>query len=238
MTLGLAVALAVAAGCERRAPGAPADLLETGKSLYSQHKEELILRDFFNDRVGGFYVDVGAWHWHEASTTAYLDAHLAWEGIAIDAQSAFAEGWREHRPRAKFFSYIVTDNAGAKEPFFLAHALSTTDAARFGKFDMIDPEKVERVEVETITLDALLDREGVTKIDLLSMDIEGGEPKALAGFDIERFRPELVCIEAGKKFPERNAAVAAYFKEHGYRRLFRYAAYDGLNWYFTPRDPE
>ena len=62
--------------------------------------------------------------------------------------------------------------------------------------------------------------------------------RALAGFDIERFRPELVCIEAGKKFPERNAAVAAYFKEHGYRRLFRYAAYDGLNWYFTPRDPE
>ena len=27
------------------------------------------------------------------------------------------------------------------------------------------------------------------------MDIEGGEPKALAGVDIERFKPRLACIE-------------------------------------------
>ena len=27
------------------------------------------------------------------------------------------------------------------------------------------------------------------------MDIEGGEPKALAGFDLDRFRPELIVIE-------------------------------------------
>ena len=50
-------------------------------------------------------------------------------------------------------------------------------------------------EVPTITLNDLLVAEGIQKIDFLSMDIELHEPQALAGFDIKRFRPSLVCIE-------------------------------------------
>ena len=38
-----------------------------------------------------------------------------------------------------------------------------------------------------LTLTALLDREGIAHVDFVSMDIELAEPKALAGFDIERF---------------------------------------------------
>ena len=38
------------------------------------------------------------------------------------------------------------------------------------------------------------------------MDIEGSEAKALAGFDMERFRPDLICIERSRK-PEAKAEV-------------------------------
>ena len=65
------------------------------------------------------------------------------------------------------------------------------------------------------------------------MDIELGEPAALAGFDIERFRPELVCIEAGKPVREQ---VSSYFAEHGYVRIDEYLPYDRVNWYFKPGD--
>ena len=85
--------------------------------------------------------------------------------------------------------------------------------------------------VPAITLDDLLEQNGVEKIDFLSMDIEGHEPAALAGFDIERFAPELVCIEAsGDK-----EAILAYFAEHGYERIDRYLEFDVMNWYFKPR---
>ena len=40
------------------------------------------------------------------------------------------------------------------------------------------------VMVPTITLNDLLPKHGLEKIDFLSMDIELSEPKALAGFDI------------------------------------------------------
>ena len=44
-----------AAACE----DARRDILGTEKTLYSQHDEELIIRDFFQDRREGFFLDVG-----------------------------------------------------------------------------------------------------------------------------------------------------------------------------------
>ncbi len=91
--------------------------------------------------------------------------------------------------------------------------------------------------VPTITLDELLEREQVARIDFLSMDIEGGEAKALAGFDIERYRPELVCIEVA---PEHDVVVESYFSERGYARIEKYRKYDHVNRYYTllPREPD
>ncbi len=40
------------------------------------------------------------------------------------------------------------------------------------------------------------------------MDIELSEPKALAGFTIERFKPELVCIEAHPEVPSRSSIIS------------------------------
>ena len=80
-------------------------------------------------------------------------------------------------------------------------------------------------------LDDLLERNGVDKIDFLSMDIEGFQLTALKGFDIQRYRPELVCIEA--YHPDR-PEIKAWFEERGYRRIDRYLKHDWVNWYFAP----
>ena len=217
--------------------GAPENILKQ-RPLYSQLKEELYIRHFFDDMRDGVYVDVGAWEWEKNSTTAYLEKHLGWSGVAIDAQPGLAEGWKEHRPNAKFFSYIVTDHAGTKDPFYLTYGLSSTDPNHITSFPGMENHRQKVIEVQTITLTELLDREGIERIDFLSMDIEGGEPKALAGFDIDRFRPSLVCIEAGPKGSERQAAIAKYFKEHGYRRIKEYERKVDPNWYLTPIDPK
>lgn len=63
------------------------------------------------------------------------------------------------------------------------------------------------------------------------MDIEGSELPALAGFDLERFRPQLVCVESK---PQNREALLAYFRRHGYRQIEKYLKYDTANWYSTP----
>ena len=72
------------------------DILTKGEKLYSQMNEELIIRHFFDDRRDGFFLDVGAFDWKKASTTLYLERHLGWSGIAIDAQKIHAEGYRKN----------------------------------------------------------------------------------------------------------------------------------------------
>ena len=206
--------------------------------LYSLFDEELIIRDFFQDRRDGFFVDVGCAWPIRASNTYYLEKHLDWRGIGIDALAGYAPGWKRERPHSRFFSYLVTDQSNLVETFFMAPnpGLSSTDrdlasGKTFGT--KVEPEEVE---IETTTLNDLLNREGVTKIDLLSMDIEGHEPKALAGFDIERFRPELVVIE-GQVVAAKEDEVHKYFDAHGYEQIEKYRRFDTVNRYFKPKGP-
>ena len=90
------------------------------------------------------------------------------------------------------------------------------------------------VEIETITLNDLLERENVERIDLLSMDIEGAEPLALVGFDIEKYAPRLVCIEVNDD-SESAPFIRDYFKKHGYERIEEYLPHDIANWYFRQK---
>ena len=230
--LGLAWALPLHAEAEAK------NILATQKKLYSQINEELIIRDFFQDRREGFFLDVGAWHWMNKSTTLYLERHLDWSGIAVDALPEVAQGYAMMRPRTRFFNHIVTDHSGTVEKVYRAGELTSTDKSHIDLFPGAE-ERVKKiygefgsVDVPTITLNELLDANDVDSIDFLSMDIEQGEPAALAGFDIERFRPELVCIEANPNVRER---ISAYFEEHGYERIDAYLKHDPVNWYFTPK---
>ena len=80
--LALLLAVVALAACQK-APHR--DILGTEKKLYSQFDEELIIRDFFQDRRGGFFLDVGAADPDVNNTTYYLEKNLGWSGIGVDA---------------------------------------------------------------------------------------------------------------------------------------------------------
>jgi FkbM family methyltransferase len=201
-----------------------------GPKLYSQNDEELIIRDFFQDKRGGFFVDVGSNHHRIDSTTCYLEEHLGWQGIAIDALCGLEAGYRENRKDTRFFCYFVSDRSDADVDFYVTrqkhHRRSSADGKWAKRYDL--PRKAK---VRTITLDDLLAGEGVRRIDLLSMDIELAEPAALAGFEIEKYHPALVCIELHKEIRQ---AVHGYFTNHGYGVLEKYEELDRVNSYFAP----
>jgi FkbM family methyltransferase len=226
VTFLLGITVLLASACS---PGE--SLPDRSKKLYSQNDEELIIRDFFDDRRGGFFVDVGSFHWQEVSTTYFLEKHLGWSGIAIDAQASFAEGYKKYRPRTKFVSYAVTDHSGDTIQLYLTGGTSSLDPEWYKYFAKRDEKRdpPQAVNVPTITLNDLLEQNHVTKIDFLSMDIEGAEPPALAGFDIEKYQPEFVCIEPTTKTRE---PILAYFQQHGYERVDEYLARDTQSWYF------
>lgn len=201
-----------------------------GPKLYSQNFEELIIRDFFKDRKNCFFVDVGAGHYKINSTTYYLEKHLGWKGIAIDAIARYEKGYLLNRKNTQFFSFYVADKSDEEIDFYIIErnkrlSTSNVDAARKqGKF--------EKVKVPTITLNDLLESEGASHVDFLSMDIELAEPPALAGFDIKKYRPLLVCIEAHEPILDQ---ILEYFSMNNYEVIEKYKGLDPLNLYFTPK---
>ena len=52
-----------------------------GPSRNSEHAEEWIVRDFFHDRRGGTFLDVGSYDYRRYSNTYYLDQTLGWSGV-------------------------------------------------------------------------------------------------------------------------------------------------------------
>jgi FkbM family methyltransferase len=203
--------------------------------LYSQEYEESIIRDFFGDRTNGFFLDVGAAWPIRNSNTYYLEHHLGWTGIAVDALREYGPAWEETRPRSRFYSFLVTDRAGTVEPFFRSEQTGVSSYKRESASGPTGKAAFEEIEVPSITLDLLLEQNGVSRVDFVSMDIEGAELMALAGFDIDRFRPELVCIEAK---PANRPGIFEYFDSHGYERVARYLEFDQTNYYFARKATE
>lgn len=61
-----------------------------GPGHETEREEEWFIRDFFQDRRGGFFVDVGANHYRLASKTYFLDKTPEWTGLAIEPQQQYA----------------------------------------------------------------------------------------------------------------------------------------------------
>lgn len=235
--VGLAAARLLLPGGAGDSPESPAvgglttELDRYSPKHYSERNEETIIRHFFRDRRSGFFLDVGAYHYKNGSNTFYLEKSLDWSGIAIDANGEFARGYKDNRPKTMFFNFFVSDKSDEQADFYIVrdpgHLTKSTAVASF-----VRGRKTDKIKVLTITLNDLLAKLAVQKIDFLSLDIELWEPQALAGFDIEKYRPELVCVEAHRQVRDK---ILDYFTKYGYRRLDQYFLFDQRNWYFTPK---
>ena len=192
-----------------------------------------MIRDYFQDRRGGVFVDVGANHYKDASKTYYLESMLGWSGLAIEPQREFAGGYAQYRPKTKFFPFFVSDVSNATARLYMVNrsSLVASSSEEFVK-QFTPTRKADEVrDVPTTTLTDLLDSEGIQQIDFLNMDIELHEPHALEGFDIGRFKPSLVCIEG--LLPVRQQ-ILDYFARNGYVIVGKYIWVDQENLYFAP----
>jgi FkbM family methyltransferase len=202
---------------------------------WSQGFEELVIRDFFADRKAGFFVDVGCFLPREGSTTCYLEEELQWTGIGIDVIAEYGKTWGKHRPKTKFLAYAVSDVDGEKMSLHIGGIIASLDRETVDSFieERGKTWDVREIEVTTMTLNTLLEQNDVEKVDFLSIDIEGAEPAALKGFDIQRYKPDLCCVEGRKR-----SEVMEYFVSNGYELIEKYQKADKVNLYFRPKPPE
>ena len=199
---------------------------------HSANSEEWIVRDFFADKRDGVFVDVGANHYQRYSNTYYLETELGWSGIAVEPQADFAADYAKYRPRTTFVPLFVSDTSDSEAVLYIPR--NNLVASQSREFAEVDGDGVvAEVKARTTTLDDVLQRAGVERVDFLSMDIELAEPAALKGFSIRRYRPALVCIESHLAVRQQ---ILDYFMRNGYVAIGKYLRADGHNLWFTTLD--
>jgi hypothetical protein len=144
------------------------------RDSYSQEGEDMVLERFLEHRHSGFYVDVGAHHPRRFSNT-YRLYRRGWRGLNIDANPGSMTLFRHVRPQD-----INIEAAVSSVPQELTYY-----------------SIVKEVNIITAPLWQLLDQHvpANTRIDLLTVDVEGLDFDVLRSNDWSRYSPEFILVE-------------------------------------------
>lgn len=200
-----------------------------GLVRYTKNDEELFIRDYFKDMWDGVFFDVDVGHNGDYSNTLFLELHLGWSGIVIESLDKLATSRRPHRPNSKFFNYRISNQSGKNKEFLIVNDYNKQSSEAD---HVVEERQYDGTQGAIISFTELLERENIEHINFLHIDIAMAEPKALIGFDISRFKPELVCIRIYESTQEQ---IEKYFSDYDYVLVEEYSRLDPRNKYYRPR---
>lgn len=192
----------------------------------SQFGEDLFLDELFDGQPQGFFIEVGAYDGYTYAVTYALESQ-GWSGLLVEPVPSLHAKAQARRPGSRVvnaalsrrgstgtarFTHILGSGA---DDYDASSYLEDPAARGFSKRPPADT-RVEHVEVPLTTMsDLLADRSG--PIDLVVIDVEGGEMNLLDGFDLARFRPRVVLIEDHNL--GRDRAILDHLARHGYEHV-------------------
>ena len=176
----------------------PSFLRPNWRRFYSQEGEDIVLNTLFGYQYQGIYVDVGAHHPLAWSNTKKL-AEIGWWGLDIDPMPGTAALFRKHRPRDICLEAAIDIGRGEHLSYWMFrdeprwNCLAASEPVNTRDGQTFRPDT--RIEVPTMTIAEALERAKLPRVDLVNLDIEGGEEYILRHWPWDRCRPTAICVE-------------------------------------------
>jgi hypothetical protein len=153
----------------------------------------------------GFFVEAGAYDGYTESNTYYLERFRGWTGLLVEPVAEYHRRALRDRPMSAVVrcALVPPDQAGQQIRLRHAGTMSIVDGARGSRQGddayvasalLFDDDGYD-AWAPGRTLTELLDELGAPEVDLLSLDLEGFESRALEGLDLERHRPRHILVE-------------------------------------------
>ncbi len=163
------------------------------KKSYSQGSMDLILNHIFKNKIDGFYIDVGCQHPIKNNNT-YLLFKKGWTGINIDLDNVNIDLFNFFRPKDNNINSAIS-NKVEKVKLFYYHQKSPINTLD-EKISLKQQAKIEKkIDIQTNTLENILDNYSIKTIDLLTIDVEGFELKVLNGLNFDKYKPSVIIVE-------------------------------------------
>ena len=192
----------------------------------AQHGEDIILWNFFNRKVSGFFIEVGAFDGDQDSNT-YAFEKLGWKGILVEAgQEQFKECFA-NRPGSKVIhaavggpdakGTITFHQVNSNEKWGGMLSYLQADERQIGRVNRIGTA-INKIEVPYRSLNDILGTCDLEPVDFITIDVEGGELDVLKGFDINKYNPRVIVVENNNRH-EHNL-IEDYLKSFDFQLRF------------------
>lgn len=186
---------------------------------FSQHREDLEIMKLLDKlKARGPYVDIGCNHPFRLSNT-YLLYLNGWRGLCVDPLPRFVKLHKKWRPLDNFACVGISEIGGEMPLYeFESDVLSTLDKNQAEQYQAAGYKFRRKIQTKIEDIDSLLEAHGLDgPISLLSIDIEGHELSALRSITLDRWKPQLVCLEVVTADGFRNEEAIRYLLENGYK---------------------
>ena len=167
--------------------------LKSKKESYSFGTVDLLINYYFKNKYNGFYVDVGCQNPISNNNTYLLHKNKNWKGINIDLDSENIKLFNLARPNDINVNEALSSSAKDVDLYYY-HKKSSINTISKEIADRQEAKVKQIKRISTTTLDLILEKHNIQKIDYLSIDVEGHEFEVLNGFNIQKYHPEIVSI--------------------------------------------
>ena len=158
-----------------------------------------LAKEVFGEGYVGYAVEAGAFDGVFESTTIGLEK-LGWKVLLVEPlPHAFAK-LLTNRDNTYCLQYALADYNKNQVDFTAFHdnfggASFSSLIPQSEALSMFSPKEGTPLKVNVRTLDYCLEAVEFPTVDILSLDIEGGEICALDGFDFEKWNPKMLILE-------------------------------------------
>ena len=186
------------------------NFLIESKSQNGQDLFALLSNDF---KIGGIFIEFGAYDGVIFSNTHLLERQFGWTGILIDPIPDHYERMQLNRECKLIHGAITSEQYDS----VLIEELPASDLSKFVKKRGIFKKTHE---VKAFTLQEVIDQNlPSVEIDFLSIDIEGDDIEILKSLDLSRNKINAICVE--HNFRSGSDEIIDFMYKNGYELVYR-----------------
>lgn len=188
-----------------------------------------ILRNYFPNKQNGVFFDVGAFEPIRISNSFHFEKN-GWDCYCFEANTQQIPLLKSVRKNV--FNYAIADQDKDNVSF---HVVSNGEwTAGYSAIEISEDYKrifpggiksVTVINVPQKTLNTIIQENipNLVEIDIMSVDVEGGELNVLKGIDLNKYKPKVICLENVTN----DIDIQLYLEKYNYRldKQVRYNQY-------------